>query len=341
MLRCPFKSIPLLLLLGLLLPVTLTLAQYTAKDHFKSGRRLLKQNLIYDAYDQFKAAANLAPRNKKFQRKLAEVGRIASPLFEAKSLNASPSEALRVLKKALEYDPSNISASERLSQLRQEIESASIETSLALDNVNLGKLDSVIPLLQKLSWFRDVVPAINELEQQLQLARTALSIQSRWVLSKDVNSVIQGVLALDQPEASSDYVRSVSDSLKKQLSEWLIQEVKVLPGDAPETKIKQLRALDRAQKLTTLASSAVQLQEQLTDQLARQLYGDDTYLPSDVPNGARVVLAALRLTEQWTSQHVDHSEALSHFLPKSYPAATARLLVSEITKMGIHLTQVF
>ncbi|HLG13185.1 MAG TPA: hypothetical protein VJH03_01510 [Blastocatellia bacterium] len=117
--------------------------QMRPKDHYKDGEKLLKQNQVYDAFQEFSQAAKLEPANKKYQTKLTEVGKVASVRAEAEArqeANVRPHMILLWLRRAVEYDPSNASAAEWLIRVRNDVDRASRKAAEAQDALNRGDL---------------------------------------------------------------------------------------------------------------------------------------------------------------------------------------------------------
>lgn len=155
---------------------SLALAQSTAKDHFKEGEELLRQNQLFQAYDQFKLAAESDPSKKKYAKKLAETGELASRAAQEQADKVStsdPGSCEQWLERAVQYDAANESAAHELTSIREKIRAARAQGEQAKQLLDRGEVDAAQDLLNSLGPFASTISDLGDLEKELVGVRTA------------------------------------------------------------------------------------------------------------------------------------------------------------------------
>src|SRR6266705_887676 len=153
-----------------LLSVPFNLAQVTPKEHYKKGEELLKQSQLFSAYDEFKVAALSDSSSKKYQKKVVEVGKLASRTAqeEARKFTTSdPATCEKWLDRAVQYDAANDAARHELDSVRGAIRAARSKAEETKQLLDRGEVQTAEIILISLRQSKSAIPDFIDLEKEM------------------------------------------------------------------------------------------------------------------------------------------------------------------------------
>ncbi|HLG17423.1 MAG TPA: trypsin-like peptidase domain-containing protein [Blastocatellia bacterium] len=324
--------------------------QFTPKEHYKHGERLLKQDQVYEAFEEFKEAVRLKPNDKKYQRKLSEVGKVASVRAESEArqqLNINAVKAETLLRRAVEYDQANSSAVASLANVRNSIEAARGKLSAAQAALDAGDLLRVEETIKSLEVYREallpgyslIAPlTLPALEAELAAARRANAAQALWDI-RQAKDALEQLSRAEREAPSSVYVTEVSKRIRREISDELVSKAAKLPKGNPSQVLDALKMASEAAEVDGTNEKALDLAKQTSSVLADVLLGRRRLFVATDASSARVALEALRTAEPWIRADARLADEKHKLESLAYPALTARVVVGDSTGCSPSLTR--
>lgn len=275
--------------------------QWKAKDHYEHGERRLQQNELYRAYEDFSRAASMEPQNRKYQKRLAEVGKKASAMAETSGRNemdVNPKGAERWLRDALRYDGSNTSAAEVLELLHQRILTAAIRANEAHSLLARGDLNSAEDIATSLRPYRESVTTIPDLEKEISGAKRAFS--ARLLLGRgEIDRALTELSQAEKEAPNSSVVKDISKKLRLEFSDRLATRAEPAPIDTPTVLLEKTRTARNAVIIDDTNERALEVlnnaSRALVERLVEKVGGFIGEL--DTPAANRILLESVRSIE--------------------------------------------
>jgi S1-C subfamily serine protease len=328
-------SRPLTVLCALvLLFVPLAFAQSTPKEHYKKGENLLKQNQLFPAYDEFKAAAESDSSNKKYQKKLTEVGKLASKAAQEeahKFTGSDPAACELWLERAVRFDSANNSAADELASISQTLRVALAKAEEAKQMLNQGDIQAAEKLLSSLRPVKSAIPDFQNLEKELIGAKTAIRAEAD--LENGLYKLAMAEIVEAQREAPNcHFVLDVSKKIRRAESENILQGSKQYSSGSMSDLIHILQLTDYSLRVDEDNAHATQARQTASQQLADLLLGQAGNSSSiQINTNPRVSLEQLSIAEPWIRQDSRFSSAKTTFTAKAYPVLNVRFEIENST----------
>lgn len=329
----------------------LAFPQSGAKDHFKKGKQLLKENQFYEAFEEFALAARLDPTNKKYPKKLVEVGKVASSLASQEGrrlMNVDPQKAEVWLKLALRYYSPNRDAAESLLVLHRQIESASKVAEEAQAALDKGKVYIAEDMVKSVELYRQVVPSILNLEKEILAAKRALAAQAQWEWQKrngwekrKSDNVVDELSMAEREAPGSVFVQTLSRRVRKEISDDLALRASNLLGDSPLSLIAKLELATKALAVYDGNKPASDLVARNTSTLTEIVLGENHFLATTprTTYTARSFLEVLRLVEPWIGDDYRYGQEKAKSQSLAYPALSVRIIVRDVHNCPTGITK--
>ncbi len=287
------RSFLAIIWLFFLIVVPSAAAQSTAKDHFKEGEELLKQDQLFQAYDQFKLAVESGPSNKKYVKKLAETGNLASRAAQDqahKFSTSDPGKCEQWLERASQYDTANESAARELASIRDEIRAARVKDEEAKQLLDKGEANTAQDLLISLRPFASAISDLGDLEKELQGVQIAKDAE---INLKNHNYEL-AMREIDQAKgvaSNCPFVLNVERKVRNADSDAILQDSKQFSSGSISDLIHVLRLTDNSLGVDENNDLAKRLKASTSQRLADLLLGTNSVNDSGQPeNSPRVSL---------------------------------------------------
>jgi S1-C subfamily serine protease len=295
--------IPFVLLFVLLsTPTPNVPADNDAKNHMKKAETLLKNGTPFEAFQEAISAVKLEPNNKKYQQKLSQIRRAASQMAESKArekMPTDPQDAHTWLQTALQYDPSNLSASQALEALELQLAEVSKKAKIVEKYLDEGNLSNAVSLLDSIKIYKTTVPEIDSLEKGVASERHLNKADTLWASGSTELAVQELAMAV---ESSNDplYVKSKREEMRKTFSDYFIAQASKVPVATPGELLIKAQALNKAIKINPANPEARAMEKTVAADLGGMLPsgpGVKSSARSSSP-AARVSLEEVRLIEE-------------------------------------------
>jgi len=272
------------------------------KDHYKKGEQYLKWKRVFDAYEEFARAATLDSSNEKYRKKMIEVGKTASRLAESEArevMNVSLKRAEWLLRRAIEYDDSNTSASQLLTLIRQNIANASEKAKQAQAALDSGEVGLAENIINSLTEYRESVPAISGLEQELLSAKHAVAALSLWERKEEDRAIEE--LSRAEGAQNSVFISRVSNKIRQEFSEYLLSTATTIKAQTLASILEKLQMVKKALVIYGGNVKALDLQRQISSALVEAILSQNLGSSGEAvsSNKARVYLETLRSAAPW------------------------------------------
>lgn len=320
----------------LLAALTLFLAFFTtgvaqggdSEDFYKRGENLLKQGKVVDAYKSIKEAIDLDPTIRKYQKKLAEVGKRASvqAVTEAKKFVGTNSyDAVQWLQLAVEADSSNVEAAQMLSQIQQDISGAKVKLESAKAALDSGDLQRAKSLLAELAIYSGSVNEIKNVNNEVALAERADSAVSLWA-SGDADKTLEELRRVETKVPNSAYIKNVSAKLRREISDRVLTEAKALPAHNIDELLVKLNRAKRATVIDPNNKQAAELEAQTSSLFLDALLSMNAVTSATTSKGdKRVALERLRWAETIMPGHSRLLEEKAKLEASIYPVVSVSI----------------
>jgi S1-C subfamily serine protease len=320
----------------------LTLAQSTPKEHYKKGEELLKQNQLLPAYDEFKTAAASDSSNKKYQKKLAEVGKLASKAAQEearKFTTSNPVMCEQWLGRAVQYDSTNDSAAYELASIRETIRIALAKAEETKQLLNQGDVQTAEKVLSSLRPAKSAVPDFQDIEKELNGAKTAMKAQTD--LENGQYKLAMNEIEEAQREAPKcHFVLDISKKIRRAESENILKGSNQYSSGSMSDVIHVLQLADYSLRVNEDNDHAKQVRQSASQQLANLLLGQTGGSSSVQPNAnPRVSLERLTIAEPWIQQDSRFSSAKTNLTAQAYPALHVRIEIENPTNCPSDINQ--
>lgn len=309
-----------------------SLGQTTPKDHFKQGENLQKQGKVFDAFEEYQLAAAGEPNNKKYQSRLREVGGVASSNALSKGMSevsAAPHEAVKWFQQAVRYDSSNASASQMLATVNKNILSASETAGRAKAALNTGDFRTAKELASSVEIYREAVPAIADLKQELDAAESAVAAQKLWQQG-NADAAIKELAKAESSAPESIFIQTISERVRREIAEALIVKSSELPSSTPKQLIERLAISKVALEVYPKHVKAKQVETELAIRLAKTLFDQNKgLLLKDTADTERIALERVRVGIPWMQLSSPLSEQMASAQRLAYPRIKLRLIIND------------
>jgi S1-C subfamily serine protease len=328
-----------LLCLLIILFVPLTFAQSTPKEHYKKGEELLKQNQLFPAYDEFKTAAESDQSNKKFQKKRAEIGKLASKTAqeEARKFTTSdPATCEQWLARAVQYDSTNDSAAHELASMRETIRVALAKAEQATQLLNQGDVQAAENLLTSLRPVKPAIPDFSDLEKELIGAKTAKKAEAD-LESHQYKLAVSEIEEALREAPNCHFVLDISKKVRRTESENILQDSAQYASGSMSDLIHTLQLADYSLRVDGNNDHAKQVNQTASQQLASLLLSSTGN--SGQPENARVSLERLSIAEPWIQQDSRFTSAKATLASSAYPVLRVRIEIEDSTNCPTEINQ--
>jgi S1-C subfamily serine protease len=320
----------------------LTLAQSTPKEHYKKGEELLKQNQVLPAYDEFKTAAASDSSNKKYQKKLAEVGKLASKAAqeEARKITTSnPAMCEQWLGRAVQYDSTNDSAAHELASIRETIRIALAKAEETKQLLNQGDVQTAEKVMSSLRPAKSAVPDFQDIEKELNGAKTAMKAETD--LENGQYKLAMNEIEEAQREAPKcHFVLDISKKIRRAESEHILKGSNQYSSGSMSGFIHVLQLADYSLRVDEDNDHAKQVRQSASQQLANLLLGQTSSSSSVLPKAnPRVSLERLSIAERWIQQDSRFSSTKMALTAQAYPVLGVRVEIENSTNCPSNVNQ--
>src|SRR5579885_93767 len=298
-------------------------AHLSAKDYFKRGEDRLKHDDVLGAYDDFSSAETWDAKNKKYETKTIEVGKLASAraVEEAnKNMSSDPLGAEDWLQRALKYDSSNTAAQQKMSAIHDQITAATQKTRDAEKELEAGHIEPAQALLVSVEVYKPVVPEIEKVQKEIPAVKLA---QAALLEKTDLALALRESEDAQKQAPGSPFVSQAAKTVRATFSEKLVREASSITSDDTYDLVKKLRLVDRALEVQRDNQEAASVQESSSSHLGDLLLTS----PSKEVAGARIQLEKLKTAESWITQDSRFSDVRNEVSTSAYPAVRIRVIV--------------
>jgi serine protease Do len=279
---------------------TIAFGQVEPKKNYKLGEQLIKQGKTVEAYLAIKEAVSLEPTNTKFQKKLLEVGKLASAkaVLEAKKFVVEgSSEAIKWLQLATEADSSNAEAAQLLSQVQQDISGAKVNLQAVKVALNGGDLQRAKSLLSEITKYTDSIAEFKSVSNEVAFAEAAKHAVGLWEAG-NADKALEEIGRVETQGPDSVYIRNVSTKLRREISERVAADAKALPSHNVDELLAKLNKAERATNIDPSNEKAAELEAQSSSFLLDALLSMNAATSvSPSKSGRRVALERLTWAE--------------------------------------------
>jgi S1-C subfamily serine protease len=319
-----------------------SLAQVTPKDHYKKGEVLLKENQFFPAYDEFKLAFDSDSSSKKYEKKLLEVGSLASKgaQDEAHKFTASdPATCEKWLERAVKYDPGSESAAQDLASIREEIRNASLKVEEAKQLLHKGEIQTAETLLSSLQRFKSAISEFQDAEKELLGAKTAREAETHLEQGQ-YKLAMREVEEAQHAAPNSAFVLDVSRKVRRVESDNALQDSKQYSSGSMSDLIHILQLADYSLRVDETNDSAKQVKQSASQQLANLLLVTPGNSSSgQLARNPRVSLERLSIAEPWIRQDSRFTSTKSSLSAQAYPTLRVRIEIDDSTNCPGDLNQ--
>jgi S1-C subfamily serine protease len=302
-------------------------AQNTPKDHYKKGEELLKQSQLFSAYDEFKSAAALDSSSKKYQKKLVEVGKLASKAAEEEShkfVILNPAKQEQWLEHAVEYDNANDSAAHELASIREEIRAAVSKAQEAEELLDKGDVESAENLLSFLQRFKPAIPEFQDLDEKMLGVKIAKKAEN----DLENHEYVLAMSEVDQAQIKAPhcpFVLSVRRKVRHAESDNILQASNQYPSGSMSDLVHVLKLTDYSLRVDEGNSRAKELMQSASQQLADIVLGQAINNPGRPTSDPRVILERLRIAEPWIQKDSRFTSIKANLMAQAYPVLRVRV----------------
>jgi S1-C subfamily serine protease len=313
-----------------LLNAPFVFAQDVAKNHYKKGEELLKQSQLFSAYDEFKSAAALDSSSKKYQKKLVEVGKLASKAAEDEShkfVIFNPAKHEQWLERAVEYDNANDSAAHELASIREEILAAVSKAQEAENLLDKGEVEPAETLLSFLQRFKPAIPDFQDLEEKMLGVKIAKKAEN----DLELHEYVLAMNEVDQAQSKAPncpFVLSVRSNVRHAESDNILEASKQYSSRSMSDLVHVLQLTDYSLRVDGGNDRAKELRQSASRQLADLLLSPANNSAQSITN-PRVSLERLSIAEPWIQGDPRFTSTKSNQMANAYPALRVRLEVED------------
>jgi len=341
------RSIAIFCLIVLLI-VPFNLAQVTPKEHYKKGEELLKcrpfcpQNQLFSAYDEFKIAASSDSPSKKYQKKVVEVGKLASRTAQEeahKFTTSDPATCEKWLERAVQYDAANDSATHELASIRgaiRAVRSKAEETKQLLDR---GEVQSAEIILISLQQSKSAIPDFIDLEKEMLGVKAAKGAETN--LESHRYKLAMSQIEEAQREAPNcPFVLDVSKKVRHAESDNILQDSKQYSSGSMSHLVHVLQLTDYASRVDETNDRAREVRQSASHQLADLILGPTSISSSVQPTtNPRVSLERLSIAEPWIQQDSRFTSTKTTLMAQAYPVLHVRVECENSTNCPSDINQ--
>lgn len=321
----------------------LTLAQITPKDHYKKGELLLKQNQFFPAYDEFKVALDSDLSSKKYQKKLTEVGKLASRAAQEeahKFTTSDPALCEKWLERAVRYDATNDSAAHELASIHELILAAHAKAGETRQLLDRGEVQTAERLLTSLRPSQSAIPEFQDLEKELLGVKTAKEAKSNLEKHQNKLAMLQiGEALLKAPNCP--FVLDVNKKVRRAESDNILEDSKQYSSGSMSDLIHALQLTDSAMRVDETNDRVRESRQSASQQLADLLLGTASIGSSRQPTttNPRVSLERLSIAEPWIQRDSRFTSTKAALITQAYPALHVRVQVEKPTNCASEINQ--
>lgn len=332
--------IPFLLFL-LLLNSPHSPAEDHAKARMKNAENLLKAGKPLDAYEEANIAATIEPANKKYAEKLRKIGEAASKFVEAKAhanMETDPNAYRTLLREALRYDRSNVSAQNALNAFDARLKEVQEKAEGAILLLDSGKITEVEMILDSISSFRDAVPTIGVVQKAASSVKHVNTAEAMWNSGK-ADLAFHELKSAENPPVHLQYVATKSELLRKKMSEYYLREVPTALT-TPKELVDAVHSVNRAVEIDPANPQASKLKDRIVDTFS-DLLPNRGVSTRPTASSARVSLAEIDLVEEELKDNAKLSLQKASLQSIAYPLLRMKLNVSSPVGCDSTLDQKF
>jgi len=316
--------------LFILLSAPFAFAQNTPKDHYKRGEELLKQGQVFAAYDEFKSAAVSDSSSKKYQKKLAQIGELASRAAQDEShkyVVLNPATYEQWLERATQYNSANDSAAQELASIREEIRAAASKAHEAEELLDKGEVQQANVLLSSVRRFMPALPEFRYLDEKM----SAVTIAKKAETDLDNGDYKLAMAEVDQAQSKAPncpFVLSVRSKVRHAESDSVLQTSKQYSSGSMSDLVQVLKLTDYALIVYAGNERAKELRKSASQQLADLVLGQNNN-PAQAVTGPRISLERLSIAEPWIQEDSRFKSTMANLIARSYPALRVRFEIEE------------
>lgn len=264
----------------------------------KNAENFLKAGKPLDAYEEANIAATIEPTNKKYAEKLKKIGEAASKFVEAQArakMETDPNAYQSLLREALRYDPSNVSAKSALNAFSARIKEVQEKADGAILLLDSGKLTEVETILNSIASFRDAVPTIDVVQKAAASVKHLNTAEAMWNSGK-ADLAFHELKSGENPPVHMQYVTTKADVLRKKMSDYYLSEVPTALT-TPKELVDAMHSVNRAVEIDPANPQASKLKDRIADTFS-DLLPNSGVSTRPTATSARVSLAEIDLVEE-------------------------------------------
>jgi S1-C subfamily serine protease len=317
--------------LFMLLNAPVALGQNAAKDHYKHGEELLKLGQLFLAFGEFKAAAVADESNKKYQKKLVEVGRLASKSAQDeghKFVVSNPALYEQWLENAVQYDNANESAARELASIREEIRSAVAKAQEAEELLDRGEVQSAEALVNSLQRMKPAIPDFQDLDEKVQAVKIA-KIAETELENHEYVAAMREVERAQSKAPHCGFVLSVRSRVRQAESNNILEESAKYSSGSMSDLVQVLKLTEYSLNVDAGNARAKELKQSASRQLAELLLVPTLNSSGKSNTNPRVSLERLSIAEPWIGGDSRFASAKASLTANAYPVLRVRLEVGD------------
>jgi tetratricopeptide (TPR) repeat protein len=228
-----------------------------ARDHFNEGKDQLKHGTVDDAVGSFQKAVALNPKNRKYQKALAEAKTLASyrALERAKkNIQRDPVAAQENVRQALSFNPTNDDATQLAAVLQQRFTEAKIQLNAIRAKVLEGELQGVDFELAALKLFQNVYgDEFENIERELRARREVMQLREAWRGSPDpvgdADALMRRLGSIQSSAPAESIVKQTIEEIRTGLALSLLKAATSIESKSILPLLRQISLLRKAGEL--------------------------------------------------------------------------------------------
>jgi S1-C subfamily serine protease len=335
------RSIAIFCLLVLLI-APLNFAQVTPKEHYKKGEELLKQNQVLLAYYAFKLAAFSDPSNKKYQKKVVEVGKLASRAAQEEAHKftiSDPPKCEQWLENAVDYDAANDSATHDLASIREAIHVARSKAQATKQLLDKGDVQAAETTLISLRQSRSAIPDFLDLEKEMLAVKAAKGAESN-LENRNYKLALSQIEEAQREAPNCPFVLDVSKKVRHAESDNVLQDSKQYSTGSMSDLVHVLQLAAYSLQVDETNDRAKEMRQSASSQLADLTLGPTSISSSRLSTtNSRISLERLRIAEPWINQDSRFTSTKATLTAQAYPALHVRVGIQNSTNCPSDMNQ--
>jgi S1-C subfamily serine protease len=305
------------------------------QDCYSRGEKLLLSNRPGGAFLEFRRAHHLDLGNKRYERRMRDVGTPLSKDAESIARQAAQAgdlpQATAGLERAVEYDPTNSDATRLLSELRALGPQLNLRLDKARQQLRAGDVNNAQKEIQELRRYRTAIPLLGEVDRELGVVRRLEEAASVWEANGSEQSALQ-VSALQKEAPANDYAQTLARKVRKNASDRILRTAAGSKGSTLSAIGEAVRSADVALELDPESEAARQARAAYVHSLWEAYRAPGSFVGSSGRWAGRLRLETLGALEPRLSGQPGYETERARALKEAFPAVAVRVAVGTDTQ---------